>query len=541
MSKHLDAVLRDAVDQGLLDAAHAGFEDKNRPWPVIVMTAVCAWLSAIPLGALVAFVFMSGHKNTGTLFLLGVSILAGAIAMLRYAGKSLFVEQLAIPGLIIGTGFLAFWFSLLDMATNNSSLVFAITAALAFGMAFLLPQHWLRVLLGASSASLLATSLSGLPGFIGELYISDAESWHCLALLWLVAQPALMRLQQQHAHAHVAAVLETLFTGIGAITLLALAFYSGDTFLLSASLADELSGYADAYPPGSWHSVISAVFAIGAGLWMARRWPVLRTAWFAALTATAVLLCWFAVSMGAVLLMLAFSITGGRRNMAILAGGVALWMTGAFYYNLYWPLVHKALLLIGCGCAIGAIARFILPTALLAPAAQPQVEPQVQPAPALDARWKRCAIASTGMLALVVVNAAIWNKEALIRTGQPVFVELAPVDPRSLMQGDYMALDYVFPEKLDAPLDGRAKLVARRAPNGIVSLLGLHKGQPLAKDEILIEVIEKHERPLIVTDAWYFKEGEAERWAAARYGEFRVDASGKALLVGLRGPKLEKL
>jgi len=44
-----------------------------------------------------------------------------------------------------------------------------------------------------------------------------------------------------------------------------------------------------------------------------------------------------------------------------------------------------------------------------------------------------------------------------------------------------------------------------------------------------------------VTDAWYFKEGEAERWAAARYGEFRVDANGKALLVGLRGPKLEKL
>ena len=35
--------------------------------------------------------------------------------------------------------------------------------------------------------------------------------------------------------------------------------------------------------------------------------------------------------------------------------------------------------------------------------------------------------------------------------------------------------------------------------------------------------------------------GQAERWAAARYGEFRVDAKGRALLVGLRGEKLEKL
>ena len=44
-----------------------------------------------------------------------------------------------------------------------------------------------------------------------------------------------------------------------------------------------------------------------------------------------------------------------------------------------------------------------------------------------------------------------------------------------------------------------------------------------------------------MTDAWYFKEGEAARWARAKYGEFRVDASGRALLVGLRGPELEAL
>jgi uncharacterized membrane-anchored protein len=46
---------------------------------------------------------------------------------------------------------------------------------------------------------------------------------------------------------------------------------------------------------------------------------------------------------------------------------------------------------------------------------------------------------------------------------------------------------------------------------------------------------------VLVTDAFYFKEGEAKRWEEARFGEFRVDTSGRALLVGLRGENLSKL
>ncbi|QPI52210.1 GDYXXLXY domain-containing protein [Massilia antarctica] len=44
-----------------------------------------------------------------------------------------------------------------------------------------------------------------------------------------------------------------------------------------------------------------------------------------------------------------------------------------------------------------------------------------------------------------------------------------------------------------------------------------------------------------MTDAWYFQEGEGKRWEAAKYGEFRVDDNGKALLVGMREANLEVL
>jgi uncharacterized membrane-anchored protein len=43
------------------------------------------------------------------------------------------------------------------------------------------------------------------------------------------------------------------------------------------------------------------------------------------------------------------------------------------------------------------------------------------------------------------------------------------------------------------------------------------------------------------SDAWYFKEGEGKRWDQAKYGEFRIDSNGHALLVNLRGANLEPL
>ena len=36
-----------------------------------------------------------------------------------------------------------------------------------------------------------------------------------------------------------------------------------------------------------------------------------------------------------------------------------------------------------------------------------------------------------------------------------------------------------------------------------------------------------------MTDAYFFPEGEGKRFEAARFGEFRVLADGRALLIGL--------
>src|ERR1700754_1132632 len=48
------------------------------------------------------------------------------------------------------------------------------------------------------------------------------------------------------------------------------------------------------------------------------------------------------------------------------------------------------------------------------------------------------------VLILGIANWAILGRERLKASGTLVYLELAPVDPRSLMQGDYMALRYAI-------------------------------------------------------------------------------------------------
>jgi len=158
------------------------------------------------------------------------------------------------------------------------------------------------------------------------------------------------------------------------------------------------------------------------------------------------------------------------------------------------------------------------------------------------------SVADSGnqLLLLLGANLAIWQKEALIARGQPVFVELAPVDPRSLMQGDFMRLNFRMPPEVLAGagrlLDKKRPLVvARRDPRGVLTPLRLDRGEPLGADELRIELTPAGGGWVFVSDAWSFAEGEGARWAAARYGEFRVDSNGRALLVGLRGAHLENL
>jgi uncharacterized membrane-anchored protein len=52
------------------------------------------------------------------------------------------------------------------------------------------------------------------------------------------------------------------------------------------------------------------------------------------------------------------------------------------------------------------------------------------------------------LLVLGLINLAIYQKEQHLSHGEVVRLKLAPVDPRSLMQGDYMALRFELAEQI---------------------------------------------------------------------------------------------
>ena len=172
----------------------------------------------------------------------------------------------------------------------------------------------------------------------------------------------------------------------------------------------------------------------------------------------------------------------------------------------------------------------------------------------------RSAIALISCVAvLALVNFSIAGKERQLESGKVVYLELAPLDPRSLMQGDYMALRFRiandarpamdrsqpsgvrrFPGQGDlATADGR--IVAALDPSSVATYRRLDDGTPLAQNEILLRYRVREGQIKFATNAFFFQEGTAKRYEGARYGEFRVAADGELLLTGLRGKELQPL
>ena len=155
-------------------------------------------------------------------------------------------------------------------------------------------------------------------------------------------------------------------------------------------------------------------------------------------------------------------------------------------------------------------------------------------------RWTRIVVIGATLLVLIAVNGSILAKERIRSNGERIFLELAPVDPRSLMQGDYMALRFRLAEEVDAWRAGGERGRLRTAPLGLddrrVATLAAGDGSL----EIAFRV--RGGGVWLGTNAYFFSEGTGDRYTMARYGEFRIDPStGEAVLVGLRDAELNPL
>jgi uncharacterized membrane-anchored protein len=157
----------------------------------------------------------------------------------------------------------------------------------------------------------------------------------------------------------------------------------------------------------------------------------------------------------------------------------------------------------------------------------------------------RAGVVAGFVLVVAAALLAVTGHEHTLATGTTVLAELAPVDPRSLMQGDYMALAYAIDNQIGRQPDGDTTpryAWLRLDAAGRASLAGTDDALPAPDSGLVaIRLRTRSGQPTIGPNAFFFQEGAAERFEPARWGEFRVAADGTALLTHLRDENLERL
>ena len=232
----------------------------------------------------------------------------------------------------------------------------------------------------------------------------------------------------------------------------------------------------------------------------------------------------------------------------VLAVLVLLAHLSGFYYALQWPLERKAALLAGLGAcmalALGGMHAWVM-----------RIHPSRRGADSLfrPSRWwlvQRVALAFGVLLVLGLTQRDVMQKETVIAQGQRIYIPLRPRDPRSIMQGDYMALNFSLPvesssvqnDTVAQPSLGKRYAVARLDARGVATLQRLAvKDETLTGDELLVPLKYLKGEWTVVTDAYFFPEGQGRVFNVARFGEFRALGRGKVLLVGLADEKLQRI
>lgn len=135
--------------------------------------------------------------------------------------------------------------------------------------------------------------------------------------------------------------------------------------------------------------------------------------------------------------------------------------------------------------------------------------------------------------------------EDILNNGKQIYLELAPVDPRSLIQGDYMNLRYAITNEIgdvNIPPSENGLAVISLDGQGIALFERIHStGKSLSQGEYLLEYFANGRSVQIGPEAFFFQEGDAHFYEDAEYAELRLSPDGRALLVNMRGENLELL
>ena len=511
-------LLEKGIAKGILPASAAQMPAPAapHPWPLVLMSFFGALLAALPVIAFIIVFFGDALMDEGiTAYAVGALLIAGVTAVLRQERLPLFMENLSLTLLLAGLGMLYF-----ALERDLGNHVFVPGACIALGLAAIVPVRWVQALL----ATVAAGMCYGVLEFRHENLSAFGISF-LLTALWLGGLLWQQQLLEQPERIRRAIGFEWMLGGWIMLVVVATVSPPWADFLFHERGSDS-----------RFWGGLGVTASIAGAAWLLLRWPQLRSVAGFGLLAVLAVLAAFMPALGLLTLIAIVTLATGRRLQAATAALGAAIVIGHFYYVLAWDLVTKAQILLAAGVVLAALAWWAWPRGQ-----HPVQSDNRNNTRNNIARW---LIGCGALATLAVVNIGIRDKENTIANGRPVFIHLAPVDPRSLMQGDYMALNFEMAEELSTELNDTSRLTRPKVAgpidaNGVVRLQVM--ADKAGAGDLVIELSPGKGGWVVVTDAWFFKEGDGERWSKARYGEFRVMPDGKALLVGMADQDLRPI
>lgn len=589
-TQRLQKTLQAAKERGVLPVDATLPEDDRPSWIILGLSFVGAQLAVWPFLAFLAFTMHEILRKPSGSLVMSMAFLATGVFVLRGREKGLFFRLLAFNVLLAGVG-LWCW-TLWQFELDRWFL--PVLAASLLGLAFLVRVHWVQSLLSIAFVFAFAR-IDWIGLFISDTYgyMDDGIGFLLNAYslpLWLLSGVWWLWCAREQRWGDAAWVLKAhaFMEGMGVGLLLMVCVRLGTYAWLSKGSADAYeAGTAPLFHFDVW-SAGSSLLVLASGLWLVWRWVYLPSQrrqaggeknaldklpsppkptlpeyalWLVLYGAWAVL-AFIVPSMGVLAVLFTVAWGTGRRRTLALALFVLLAQLSSFYYALQWPLVRKAGLLVAMG-GILALAMAGLHQwggrAAAMRSARLANEAGVR-AGSRGVAVQRAGLAICLLLALVLTQWDVMKKERVLAQGQKIYMPLAPRDPRSIMQGDYMALNFDLPRKLvDGdegdesamdrpdqrglnPLQGTALMVASLDAKNIATLQRRWRSnETLAPNEVLIPLKYMKGEWVVVTNAYFFPEGQGGVFRNARYGEFRLLGKGKVLLAGLADEKLQRI
>jgi uncharacterized membrane-anchored protein len=552
-----------AQADGILPArAREIANDPSPSWVITTLSFIGAQFTVWPFLLLIALLGGKSFYEPPQSFVLAAVLIVGAVLGLR-ARLPIFVSHLCFSALLTGMGLLVFS---LFFAMKVGNLALVILLLVQIGVALMVRVPWVQRLLGlgaAVTAMLIVPSLYGADGSSDErslrmMYLAFPPIINTLviALVWAAWCALEIRLSVHTLARNTGAFMD----GVGVALLAAQVFASGAFFTSGGGFnSGSRAGSADSPLAGTaalfalnWVVVLQVLITVGAWWWLTLRWQLhaagKRREWA---LLSVVYLClavfsFFTRDGGVVAIVGTVALATGRTRVLALAVFVLLAQLSGFYYALAWPLVHKAGLLVVVGAFL-AVFLWALRRQFRPPTAPtPTATQAARPALALS------LVAIGGMLSLGAANYDVMKKEQVITGGQKIYIALAPRDPRSLMQGDFMALNFGFPREIQEALDKddvrhqSVSVVAALDSQGVATVLRVidpftPDTSTLPSGQIRLPLKRKGGQWVLVTDAFFFPEGRGEPFKLAKFGEFRALADGRALLIGLADDSLRPI